>query len=68
MAAVVLIVSAGVAGTSALAGLAASFAWHVEAPDTPWSVVAVAVPLTFLSAAGAVAAEERARVRVRDLA
>jgi hypothetical protein len=68
MAAVALTVAAGTAGTSGLAGLAASFAWHVEAPETPWSVVAVAVPLTFLSAAGAVVAAAWARERVRDLA
>ena len=51
------------AAVCGLAGIAAGIAWHVDAPATPWSVTAIAAPLTLavLGVLGAVAWWARSR-------
>lgn len=48
-----------------VSALAAAVAWHVEAPSTPWSIVAIAVPITIVALGGVVGAASWARERVR---
>jgi len=67
-AAVGLLVSALAAVVSGTAGLTTALAWHVEAADTPWSVLGLAIPLTLTSLVGVVAAARWARGRDRDVA
>jgi hypothetical protein len=58
-----LLLAAVFAALSGLAGLAAGVAWHLDAPATPWSVTAIAAPLTFgaLGVLGATALWARSR-------
>lgn len=58
-----LLLAAALALIASAATIAAGIAWHIEAPETPWSVTAVAAPLALLSLAGLVAAALWARGR-----
>ena len=58
-----LALAAGFALASGLSALAAGIAWHVEAPETPWSITAMCLPLTMLALAGVTAAAAWARSR-----
>jgi len=57
-----------VAALCGLCALAAAVTWHVEAPETPWSIVAIAVPLTAAVIGGAAVAAAWARDRAKALA
>jgi hypothetical protein len=58
-----LLVAAVLAVVAGSTSVAAGIAWHFEAPATPWSVTAVAVPLALGSLATLVAAALWARGR-----
>lgn len=54
--------------TSASAALAAGLVWHVEAPETPWSVTAVGAPIAAIAFAVVTVGAAWARERARSLA
>jgi hypothetical protein len=58
-----LYIAAALALVAGAASLAAGIAWHAEAPSTPWSLTAVAAPLTLVALGVLAAAARWARAR-----
>lgn len=63
LAAAAIVVAALLGACSGALALAAAAAWHVEAPETPWSVLLIAAPLTTIAVLGVFAAGAWARER-----
>jgi hypothetical protein len=58
-----LLIAAVLAFIAGSTSVAAGIAWHAEAPSTPWSVTAVAAPLTLVALGVVAAAAHWARAR-----
>ena len=68
LAATAILLAALLGACSGALALAAAAAWHVEAPETPWSVLLITAPITTMAILGVFAAGTWARGRATALA